>query len=298
MPPSFISVANRGEWSISKVLDAYFKWAEGGDCFLGRCLAMLDPNDETFATLPPHWKTGITGNNEHVKRAMHMCYGVILDNHAEEEHDPTSMLTLCLASLVYHSDFLIQIESEHPGHPFSSIPILQADDLLSKLKDLVTLKPSDDVPFATGIPPHIYQAKAINKVLALCEGTQNEIRNLTTTITTAINDAIEKKALDTGNLTRSAVEDLFEGVEKRLMSKIEEMQNAMPSSSMQANTTITIDQPSNAVFNFFAPFVVPKSFEFPRDCTLFHAWRFWLKGSVFRRSYNGKIEQYQLLPYR
>ena len=169
MPPSFISVANRGEWSISKVLDAYFKWAEGGDCFLGRCLAMLDPNDETFATLPPHWKTGITGNNEHVKRAMHMCYGVILDNHAEEEHDPTSMLTLCLASLVYHSDFLIQIESEHPGHPFSSIPILQADDLLSKLKDLVTLEPSDDVPFATGIPPHIYQAKAINKVLALAK---------------------------------------------------------------------------------------------------------------------------------
>ena len=82
------------------------------------------------------------------------------------------------------------------------------------------------------------------------------------------------------------------------MGKIKEMQNAMPSSSMQANTTITIDQPSNAVFNFFASFVVPKSFEFPRDCTLFHAWQFWLKGSVFRRSYNGKIEQYQLLPYR
>ena len=143
-----------------------------------------------------------------------MCYGVISDNHAEEEHDPTSMLTLCLASLVYHSDFLIQIELEHPGHPFSSIPILQADDLLSKLKDLVTLEPSDDVPFATGIPPHIYQAKAINKVLALYEGTQNKICNLTTTITTAIDDAIEKKDLDTGNLTRSAVEDLFEGVEK------------------------------------------------------------------------------------
>ena len=38
-------------------------------------------------------------------------------------------------------------------------------------------------------------------------------------------------------------------------------------------------------------------FEFPQDCTLFHAWQFWLKGSVFRQSYNGKIEQYQLLPY-
>ena len=117
----------------------------------------------------------------YVKRAMHVCYGVILDNHAEEEQDPTSMHTICLASLLYHSDFLIQVESEHPSRPFSSIPILQADDLLSKLKDLVTLKPSDDVPFANGIPPHIYQAKTINKVLALCEGTPNEIRNLTAT---------------------------------------------------------------------------------------------------------------------
>ena len=116
----------------------------------------------------------------------------------------------------------------------------------------------------------------------------------------AIDDAIEKKALDTGNLTRSAVEGLFEGVENQLMGKIEEMQNAMPSSSMQANATITADQPLNAVFNFFAPFVVPKSFEFTQDCTLFHAWQFWLKGSVIRWSYKGKIdsEQYQLLPYR
>ena len=49
MPASFTSVALRGEWSISKVLDAYFKWADDGDYFLGRCLSLLDPNDPTFA---------------------------------------------------------------------------------------------------------------------------------------------------------------------------------------------------------------------------------------------------------
>lgn len=55
-PPSCVSVAARGEWLIGKVLDVYFKFAMGGgDQYLGQILALLDPNETTFAILPPHW---------------------------------------------------------------------------------------------------------------------------------------------------------------------------------------------------------------------------------------------------
>ena len=55
-PPSSVATAARGEWSIGKVLDVYFKFGAGGDQYLGRLLAFLDPNDSSFAVLPPHWK--------------------------------------------------------------------------------------------------------------------------------------------------------------------------------------------------------------------------------------------------
>lgn len=53
-PASFTSVASRGEWSISKVLDQYFQWAATGDHQLGRSMCLLDPNHPNFAVLPPH----------------------------------------------------------------------------------------------------------------------------------------------------------------------------------------------------------------------------------------------------
>ena len=55
-PPSFVDTAARGEWSIGKVLEVHFKFGTGGDQYLGRLLAFLDPNDSSFAVLPPHWK--------------------------------------------------------------------------------------------------------------------------------------------------------------------------------------------------------------------------------------------------
>ena len=54
MPPSFVAVAARGEWSIGKILDVYFKFAMGGDQYFGQILALLDPNKDEFAVLPPH----------------------------------------------------------------------------------------------------------------------------------------------------------------------------------------------------------------------------------------------------
>lgn len=50
-PASFTSVASRGEWSISKVLDQYFQWAATGDHQLGRSMCLLDPNHPNLTLL-------------------------------------------------------------------------------------------------------------------------------------------------------------------------------------------------------------------------------------------------------
>ena len=50
--PPLPSILRRGEWSMGAVLDVYLHFPQAGDCYLGRILAGLDPNDEKFATLP------------------------------------------------------------------------------------------------------------------------------------------------------------------------------------------------------------------------------------------------------
>ena len=49
------------------------------------------------------------------------------------------MLLLCLASLVHHSNHMIKIIDENPGHILRSVLILNNPEKLSKLKELVTL---------------------------------------------------------------------------------------------------------------------------------------------------------------
>eukprot|EP00978_Attheya_sp_CCMP212_P034978 scaffold149828_cov60-Attheya_sp.AAC.3 len=45
-PALISSVAQRGDWSLGKVVDIYWHFSEAGDSFLGRTLAGMDPNDE------------------------------------------------------------------------------------------------------------------------------------------------------------------------------------------------------------------------------------------------------------
>jgi hypothetical protein len=80
-PPPVSSVANRGEWSMGKVLDVYWLFADAGDNYLGRCLAGLDPNNESFASLPPHWREESPTDNEFIKKGMHLMFACILQRY-------------------------------------------------------------------------------------------------------------------------------------------------------------------------------------------------------------------------
>jgi len=101
LPPSFVAIAERGEWSIGKILDIYFKFALGGDQYLGRILALLDPHHESFSILPPHWTDPA---HPSVIQGIRICFGNVVTAHSGTNHDPSGLLSLLLASMVHHSD--------------------------------------------------------------------------------------------------------------------------------------------------------------------------------------------------
>ena len=221
-PPLLVAVALRGDWSMGKIFDTYFTFGDFGDQYLGkscpillcnicqnlthdriifclgRILAGLNPSKPCFATLPPHFKEGMS--NKFVYEAMRCMYGPILDYHSNSH----GILLLCLASVVYHSDFLEGVASKKPGHPLNLLPILHNDSLLAELKKLVVLKSDAITP--TGVPPHVEQIKFLEKIYMVVQKSVELLNTQIDSIKEAVTAAIDANDLRSGTLNLNTLQ--------------------------------------------------------------------------------------------
>lgn len=221
-PPPVSSLAARGEWSLGRVLDLYWHFAEPGDTYLGRVLAGFDPNGEDFGALPPHWKVDDPMANERIKEGMNLMFATILQKWGNTDVDPTGMLLLCLASVVWHSDFLKATAAADSEHPFNTIPILSNPDLLKDLRELVTLEPEGQMKCATGIPPHVQHAKVAREILELCVKTLEEVQNMAETVKESVKEAFEDKAEENGQVTGERLREMFESHQESMVQMIDQ----------------------------------------------------------------------------
>ena len=130
---------------------------DGDYQYLGRILAMLDPCKDSFAALPPHWKDP---THPAVLKGLDICFGGVIRAHTDATN-PEGFLSLCMASIVHHSEWLLGKCSEHTNHPFHQLPLIHNHILLAELKENhLTTEPNDHVPIATDIPPHITHSKS------------------------------------------------------------------------------------------------------------------------------------------
>ena len=205
-PPPLPSILRRGEWFMGKVLDVYWKWSQVGDTYLGRCIAGLDPDSDTFGILPPHFKLAEEKalQNEHIREAMDLCFGPII-----KEWGPKcaieGILLLLLASIVYHSEFLLSFIAANSAHPFLSIPVLQRIDLLNKLKEMVTIKPAGDVLTPTGVPRHVKMMKKLTEMFSKIDCCMTLMTKINAELPQTISDAINDKAAEAGQVTAQFV---------------------------------------------------------------------------------------------
>ena len=149
VPPPLVSIALRGEWSMGKVFDVYFKFGSVGDRYLGRVMAGLNPNDPEFGVLPPHFKVPL--NHPLIEKAWKMTFGDLGTIHSGS----VGMLSSCLASMIFHSDMLQDAIVSKPGHELSALYLFQDQSLLAELKKLVTLEGDVTGLKASGVPPHV-----------------------------------------------------------------------------------------------------------------------------------------------
>jgi hypothetical protein len=301
-PPPVSSIASRGEWSMGKILDLYWHFAEPGDTYLGRILAGLDPNEERFGSLPPHWKVGNPMGDARIREAMHLMFGSILERWGGSAVDPTGILMLCLASIVWNVDFLKETAARIPGHPFGMIPLLSNAVLLAELKLLVTIESEGHMTVATGIPPHIRQAVLIKATLDVCRETFEAIKLMAAGVTDAVKKGFEEKAFECGQMTGERMKDMLleshSKIETLIDLKLAELKNNFTPNN-QNDVSNENDADDGAIFadgeeeeivveneairhRLYAYegrfWHVPKDFEFPLGVHLDTGWKLWICG--------------------
>ena len=207
-PPPIPSILRRGEWSMGKVLEVYWKWAQVGDTYLGRCVAGLDPDSESFDVLPPHFTMSRERamKNKHIKEAMFLCFGPILDSWGEKCAVEGILLPM-LASIIYHSEFLLSKTVGNSGHPFLSIPILQQTELLRTVKELVTTDEGGEMKKATGVPRHVKMMKRVVEAFDKMDACMEKMEKIHDNLHETIGAAINAKAAESGHVTAQFVLD-------------------------------------------------------------------------------------------
>ena len=169
------------------------------------------------------------------------------------------ILHLCLASLVHHSDALIDT-LESSSHALLSTYIFRNQSVMMQLKERVVTRNSKWMK-PTGIPPHIELYRQQQETLDAVEA-------LPDILVERMGKLIEEKGVGAGNITKELMQEMI----LNLMSQI-----GLQSSSTNVDSKTT--QHRTEVHFWSGKYhLLPESFEFP-SIDLKGAWMLWWFGN-------------------
>ena len=299
--PPITSVCRRGEWSMGDVIECYWHFSSEGDRMLGRILAGLDPNHESFDVLAPHWTVLDQMADPDIKAGMMLTYGRIIEEHSQ--HLP--VLLRAFACVIYHSESLLEVVINNTSHDFSKLAILQQLELLHRLRQKVTLEPTEGVMSqATGIPPHVRHARELNEIREKLGALVEVVSAQQESIAEAIKSTLEERAAESGLVTVSTLEGLLEKMNQKNMEEVSKqienlgrrLGHGNNDGNQQGNVPPggppTGDRPQNTFYYNDKWNYVPEGFRLPtgklRECL-----PMWLTGMVVSTDGSKKI-----LPFR
>ena len=190
--PSSQAINLRGGWAMGGVHDTYFRYEAAGDQYVGRTVCGLPVESSDFALLPPFFK-----DNRHVLSGIEAAFGVSYPAHLRK------VLEMCLASVVYHSAFLLDFL---PGnHKLLATVLFRDVHLLNSLRSDVDcrLATATDEMRPTGIPPHVTVLSGMSLLV-------NMVTCLPDIVTGRVVDVLEERAIGAGTVTRDGLRELLQ----------------------------------------------------------------------------------------
>ena len=205
--PSSSAIHLRAGWAMGGVQDTYIRYEAAGDMYVGRTVSGLPRDRAEFASVGPYFK-----DNDEIQAGMEKVFPNLPDNLKEIGKN-------VLASLVYHSDFLLQTL---PANDAVLKSVLFRDrNLLSSLKSLaiVSLPGDSNGRFATGVPPHI-------SIITEMRNIQGKILEILPTVNNSVDMTIagiikelENRAIGAGTVTRDGLEGLLRATLEQVLAE-------------------------------------------------------------------------------
>ena len=213
--PGIVPIHLRLGWKLEGVDGTYLRHANAGDQFCGRTVAMLPLDRWDFATLPPHFPNP----DDDVASALETCF----------PNFPESMrgiLTMCLASLVFHRDWME--ETLGPKHPARDSPFFTLLDrsVLDRLRAQVVCSPPQPGlrMTATGIPLNItLQGELARMRKEMQMGFDHVLEEMKQQKGQEANQIIEflrENSIDLNQVTKDELSKELGDMENRLVEKI------------------------------------------------------------------------------
>jgi hypothetical protein len=251
-PPSQSSIDIRGGWSQGKIKDVYQHHQDAGDQYVGRTVAGLPRNMVEFATLPPHFNAEV--NNQFLEDTIRAVFPFLLQSQL-------LIGKFCLASLVYHSDYLRRTLPS--DHIIFNTYLFRNANVLDVLKPNVVcgLPYKDSTISATGLPPDI--------LLSL------EIRD----IPVKISEILETRSILANSVTPHYIQSLLTSHYNQLKSLYEESRTNSHTANTAADTTPeNAEQTQWRAYNWGGSFRrLPENYVLPK-VTLHVIWQHWWIG--------------------
>jgi len=110
-------------------------------------------------------------SNKHLKKAMKLCFGKTIEVEDRRSGEGTNyvrgILMRCLASIIFYLPKIEGMIARVDGHERPSLPLfLNNDQLLNKLKELVTTDPTPGIrKKSTGAATNTLLIKSVHKLI-------------------------------------------------------------------------------------------------------------------------------------
>ena len=216
-------------------------------------------------------------------KGTNLIFGKILLSHKNTDHNAQGGLSLLLATMVRHHDWILMICQEQPKHPINSIPLFNGP-LLAKLKDCLTMELNSHVPMVSGIPPFVEQLCHINKLEEIVMSIKEDVGNVVEVLEEAVSNAIDKNVKAGGGINSSTLDERLKNLQESLMKWLNDV-GTMGCNPIEPEVAVTGDQidlsqRSNTFCYQGKIWSVMESFAFPAQVTRLNDWRMWLKGKA------------------
>jgi hypothetical protein len=280
--PPAAAILVRGGWSMGNVKDRYFKYADMGDQYVGRCLTMTPIMQESLACSPPFFRSTDSAAEEWISSNCKSQFGALYDVVGFGR-----LIWMCLASMVYHRQW---IESRCRGHHVirDCSHIYRTNETLEWMaKDanfvVVTSPWNDKEHVFTGVPPH---CALMQQLMVIRDSQHNILDSFVDNVVAGLNRAgVTGEALTTERI-REMMNEFREDIRQSL--RLSNMRNVGTETvadvieETDGEPYVEDDRIVYRVhFHSGGIFRVPLDWRFPR-CGIRDLWRQWWIGDTTR----------------